>query len=119
VGLIRVRDLPIEVTIGVLPEERVSSQTVRLDLEVRTDTSRAARGDHLDEAVNYIDLVTSVRAALADARAHLVETLVDRALSALIALPGVSWARVRVRKYHLPGMGEVGHVEIEEERAAQ
>lgn len=115
-GLIRVRDLPVEVRIGTLPEEHISPQTVRLDLEVRTDMSLAAAGDHLDETVNYIDLVTATRAALRSGPAHLVETLVSRALDALMAVPGVTWARVRVRKYHLPGMGEVGHVEIEEER---
>jgi dihydroneopterin aldolase len=118
-GLIRVRDLPVEVRIGTLPEEHISPQTVRLDLEVRTDMSRAAAGDHLDETVNYIDLVAATRDALTASSAYLVETLVARALDALIGVPGVTWARVRVRKYHLPGMGEVGHVEIEEEREAR
>ena len=117
-GLIRVLDLPLEVQIGALPEEQVSSQTVRVDIEVRTEASGAAAGDHLDRTVNYIELVTTVRDALAGATVHLVETLVSRGLDALIAIPGVTWAKLRVRKYHLPGMGEVGHVEIEEERSS-
>lgn len=117
-GFVRVLDLPVEVRIGTLPEERVSPQTVRLDIEVRTDISNAAAGDQLDETVDYIELVTALRAALSGVSVHLVETLVARGLDALVAMPGVTWARVRVRKYHLPGMGEVGHVEIEEEREA-
>lgn len=115
-GIIRIGDLPVEVRIGALPEERVSSQTVHLDLEMRTDMSAAASSDRLDDALNYLDVVNAVERAASGQSCHLVETLAHHVLDALVAFPSVTWARVRVRKFHLPGMSQVKFVEIEREK---
>jgi len=116
-GIIRIQDLPVEVRIGALPEERVSTQTVRVDIEIRAEMQGAVATDSLDATVNYIDVVNAARLAIEGTTCYLVETVAGRVLEAVSSFPGVQWARVRVRKVHLPGMGEVGFVEVEEEKS--
>jgi dihydroneopterin aldolase len=103
----------MDVRIGVLPEEQVSPQTVHLDVELHTDMSRAARSDHLDDALDYLTVVRTIRSAAEGQVFHLVERLCESVLDHVLAIPGVTGARVAARKFHLPGMGAVGHVEIE------
>ena len=116
-GIIRIQDLPVEVRIGALPEERVSTQTVRVDIEMRADMQGAIATDRLDDTVNYIDVVNAAREAIEGTTCYLVETVAGRVLAAVLGIAGVTWARVKVRKLHLPGMGEVGFVEVEEEKS--
>ena len=63
-GIIRIQDLPVEVRIGALPEERVSTQTVRVDIEIRAEMQGAVATDSLDATVNYIDVVNAARLAI-------------------------------------------------------
>lgn len=112
-GTLRIRDLAVEVRIGVLPEEQVSPQTVHLDLELDLDMAAAASTDHLEHALDYLTVARAVRASVEGRVFHLVERLAGTVLEQALSLPGVSRARVAARKFHLPGMGSVGHVEIE------
>jgi len=113
VGILRIRDLTVEVRIGVLPEEQVSPQTVHLDLELDLDMAAAAATDQLEHAVDYLTVARSVRSAVEGGVFHLVERLTVTVLERVLTLPGVTRARVAARKFHLPGMGAVGHVEVE------
>ncbi len=113
-AVIRIRDLPLEVRIGTLPEERVSPQTVRADIEVRIDSSRCVERDALDATLDYTQLAARAREATATP-CHLMETLTRRILERIMSLETVGWARVRLRKFNPPGMGEVAFVEVEEE----
>ncbi len=113
-AVIRIRDLPLEVRIGALPEERVSPQTVRADIEVRIDDTECDERDSLDATLDYTLLAAAVRDVSAPP-CHLVETMARRIHKRVVSLDRVRWARVRVRKFNPPGMGDVAYVEVEEE----
>ena len=113
-AVIRIDDIPLEVRLGALPEEHVSPQSVRLDLEIETDIGAAVASDRLDDAVNYIDVVEVARGVAASRTYHLVETLTRHIRDAVGELSGVEAVTACVRKVHLPGMGDVGHVEVED-----
>jgi dihydroneopterin aldolase len=114
VAVIRIHDIPLEVLLGALPEERVSPQSVRLDLEIETNIAPAVESDRLDDAVNYIDVVEAVRLVAEERTYHLVETLARRVRDVVGDFAGVQSVTARVRKEHLPGMGDVGYVEVED-----
>jgi dihydroneopterin aldolase len=118
VGIVRIGDLPVEVRIGALPEERVSPQTVHVDLEIRTDMDAASSSDRLADAVNYIEVADLVRSVARGSSCYLIETLAHRMLTALSGLRGVEGVRVRVRKHQLPGMAGARFVEVEQEWGA-
>ena len=74
--------------------------------------SRLAAGD--DATLDYTALAAAVREVSATP-CHLMESLARRILKRVQALDGVLWARVHVRKFSPPGMGDVAYVEVEEE----
>ena len=67
------------------------------DLWVRLDASTSAR-DALEDVLNYDRAVEVIRSVAAQGHHDLQETLVDRMLDALAALPGVELARLSTEK---------------------
>ena len=96
-AVIRIQDIPLEVRLGALPEEHVSPQSVRLDLEIETDIAAAVRSDKLDDTVNYIEIVEVARQVAGSRTYHLVETLTRNVRDAVDALDGVIAVSARVR----------------------
>ena len=48
-----IRGLEFDTIVGVLPEERVTPQPLRVDLELDVDTRQAARSKDLADTVDY------------------------------------------------------------------
>jgi 7,8-dihydroneopterin aldolase/epimerase/oxygenase len=81
---------------GVLPEERERGQ--RFLFDVRLDVPDAAVSDRLDDAVDYREVVRTVR-EVSDGRAfQLLEALAAAVADELLARFPADAARVRVRK---------------------
>lgn len=72
-----VRDLSCQAIIGVLPEERVTPQTLIINLEIATDTTTAAFTRDLSQTVDYALIANEVQELARDAEAHLLETLAE------------------------------------------
>ena len=47
-----IRELKVEAILGILPQERVTPQPVRINITVFTDTRRAARSKGIVDAAN-------------------------------------------------------------------
>lgn len=83
---------------GVLPEEREHGQRFLVDLELELAEETAARSDRIGDAVDYRDVVATVR-AVSDARAYqLLEALTAALADELLVRFPLARARVRVRK---------------------
>jgi dihydroneopterin aldolase len=81
---------------GVLPEERERGQ--RFLFDVRLDVPDAAVSDRLDDAVDYREVVRTVR-EISDGRAfQLLEALAAAVADELLVRFPADAARVRVRK---------------------
>lgn len=96
-GKIAVVDHKIHCIIGCLPQERTQSQDLFVDLEIAYDFSRGAREDCLDGTISYVDLANDATRIALEGRFRLIEAYAEALLTAL-GRPGVSWARVRVKK---------------------
>ena len=86
---IRLTGMRFFALVGDLPHEREIPQPIVVDLEVRTDLSRAAATDDLDEGVDYRDLHAAVAETMSeDAREapHLLETLGERIAGRVLAI---------------------------------
>jgi len=83
---------------GDLPAERALGGHFVVDLELVTDTARAARGDRLKDAVNYVKVEALARQIIERRRYRLLETLAERLAAALLKLAGVQQVTVRVSK---------------------
>lgn len=116
---IRMLDLHFFTLVGDLPHERTTPQPLDVDVEVRTDLSRAGLSDRLSDSLDYRILHRRVAEAVerdVETAPHLLETVAERVAEALLDVEGVESVVVRCRKPGAVLPGLVGKVEIEIER---
>lgn len=107
--LIYIRDLKIETVIGVFAWERRIRQTVRLDLDIATDTRTAAGSDRIDDTLSYKDVAERVVAFVADSEFLLLEALAERVAELVLSEFPTPWLRLCVGKPGaVSGASEVG-----------
>jgi dihydroneopterin aldolase len=93
-----VTGLEARAIVGINDWERTERQTVRVDLEMACDASRAAEEDDIALAINYRSVAKAVLALVESSSFFLVETLAERIAAAIRGEFGVPWVRVRVSK---------------------
>ncbi|MDZ7785234.1 MAG: dihydroneopterin aldolase [Halioglobus sp.] len=112
------RGLRVEAVIGIHDWERDIRQTLVLDLEMRSDTARAARTDAVTDAVDYAAVSARVIEFVSASEYQLIETLAEQVAALLRAEFGVSWLRLRVAKPGaVPEAEDVGVIIERGERA--
>lgn len=108
-----VRDLEITCVIGVHAHEKRGPQRVRINVDLGVLEGNAAHGDRLENVVCYEDIVTRIRAIVADGHINLVETLAERIAEICLQHPLAQSARVRVEKLDVFKDAHSAGVEIE------
>ena len=96
--------------VGVLPHERELPQPLEVDLTVGLMPAPAT--DVAPAIVDYRELYERVAALIAREPLLYLEEIADRIASDALRLPGVSRARVAVRKPHVPLPGPLAYAEI-------
>ncbi len=90
--------LEVVCVIGDLPEERGREQSLRVDVSLALDLSAAVANDALGDTLDYAALAEAVRAALRQARCHMIEGAAGCVAQVCLADPRVAEVRVRVEK---------------------
>ena len=96
--IVYIRELRADTVIGVYDWERGIRQTVVLDLEMASDTHRAAASDRIDDALDYAAIATRVLAFVEASEFQLVETLAEQVAQLILRDFAVSWLRLRLSK---------------------
>ncbi len=92
------RDLRLQVSIGIHDFEKDGPQTVVVNVDLLLGSAKAAHGDRIANVLNY-DVVHDGIVALAKSRHfNLQETLVEAILDICLGQPGVIEARVSTEK---------------------
>lgn len=99
---IYVNGLRLEALIGVLPEERESTQPVQVDLEIEADLSTAGQTDDLGDTANYGAIADAVAALVRASSDVLLERLATRIAACALAFGQVSAVRVTLTKLKPP-----------------
>ena len=108
-----VRDLEVTCVIGVHAHEKRGPQRVRINVDLGVLEGTAAHDDRLENVVCYEDIVTRIRAIVADGHINLVETLAERIADICLQHPLAHSARVRVEKLDVFEDAYSAGVEIE------
>lgn len=95
---IHIRDLEIECLVGVLPEERYTPRTVRVNLRVECDLAAAGRSDALADTVDYRVVRDRVVEAVRASRDELIERLAQRVADAALTVRGANRVSVVLDK---------------------
>ena len=92
------------VRVGILPHERELPQPLEIDLRVRHP--------HGGALLDYRRLHAAANDALRGDPVELLEDVATAIVSAALALEGVQWARVAVRKPHVALAGPLQYAEV-------
>jgi dihydroneopterin aldolase len=96
--IIFLRGLEIETIIGIYEWERVTLQTVVLDLEMATDIREAARSEGIEYCLDYKAISTRLLDFIGSSHFLLVETLAESVAEIVLKEFNVPWLRLTVDK---------------------
>ncbi len=97
------------VRVGILPHERELTQPLEVDVAVRHEMGANA-------VLDYRDLYEAVRSCIAEGELSYLELIAEAIAVRALALTGVRWCRVVVRKPHVALGGPLDHARITIER---
>ena len=95
---ILVRDLRVEVLIGIHKRERHVAQTVSIDLDIGIPGTTVFATDKVSDTIDYEQVALKIKALAATGHFRLVETLADRIAKLLMENFKAPWVRVSVAK---------------------
>jgi dihydroneopterin aldolase len=98
INRIFIKDMVVEMGIGVYAEEKGRKQRVRINIEVEPSVWPNAAHDNLDETVSYDLLKQIVEKHAAGGHVHLVETLAERIAQDVLNHNALETVTVRVEK---------------------
>jgi dihydroneopterin aldolase len=96
--IIYLKALKIDTVIGIFDWERQIKQTVVLDLEMATDTRKAASTDQIEDTLNYKAVSKRLIDFVQNSEFQLVETLAERITEIVLTEFSVPWVRLQLDK---------------------
>jgi len=96
--IIYLSQLKLETLIGVYDWERQAKRIIFIDLELATDTRRAASTDDLAHTVDYGALAQRLTELAEKSEFFLIETLADRFANLILQEFNVRWVRLKLSK---------------------
>ena len=93
-----IKGLRAQAVIGVYEWERLIRQPLVMDLEMSSDTARAAASDAIADALDYAAISQQVIALVEGSEFQLLETLADAIATMVMREFGVPWLRLRLGK---------------------
>lgn len=97
-GKVIVDRLEFDCIIGILPEERVTPQPLRLTIELKTCFKQARATEDVKHTVDYFQLAQTAQALITERKYQLLETLVEEVAELCFEDARVSGARIRAEK---------------------
>lgn len=111
--IVFIHGLRLATTIGIHDWEKQTRRDILLDLDLASDTARAAASDRIADALDYEAITKRLTQEVATNQAELVETLAERCANILQDEFGVPWLRLRLTKPDAVGAGVAVGVLIE------
>jgi dihydroneopterin aldolase len=102
---------------GVLEAERQAGQVFLLDLEIKADLSAACISDHLEDSINYADVIKCAAQAFCAQPYRLIERAAQVTADAVLGtFPRIEQLSLRVHKPDAPVQQVTSDIFIEIER---
>lgn len=112
-----IKDLLLRGIIGINEEERVNKQDILINIVMFADTSRAAKSDNIDDAINYRTITKHLIRHVENSSDFLVEKLVNDVARLILTEYGVDRVQVRVEKPGALRFAESVGVEIDRKKS--
>jgi len=96
--LVLIEGLEVRTVIGIYDWEREVRQTVRLDLEMAWDISKAGKTDNIEDTLDYFAVSQRLIQHIEQSDFALVEALAESCAAIVMQEFSVSWLRVKLSK---------------------
>ncbi len=93
-----IRDMDVDMGIGVLDDEKTRTQRVRINVEGEIESRSTSSRDEIEDTVSYDLFVQAVLRHTSDGHINLVETLAERIADTCLNEHGIKNIRIRVEK---------------------
>lgn len=104
-------EVRVETKLGVPDWERLTPQTIILDIEIGMPHSRSCQTDAIEDTIDYGLVVARIRETLKEHSFKLVEALAEHLCQLILTEFGASWVKIKVAKPAiLPGLKALGVV---------
>ncbi len=108
-GTLFIRNWEIFARVGILPEELVAPQLLRLTLKMRLNTGPASRTGNIQDTLDYAGVYSLVSDKICGKHWGLIETLAEEIATWIIQYKFVSSVKVEIEKPNaLPGTATAG-----------
>jgi len=96
--IIFLRELKVDILIGVYAWEKRVPQTLQIDLEIALPNSRACQSDDIADALDYSEIVRHLQDVLTSRHFNLLEALAEHIALILLNDFKAPWVKVSVAK---------------------
>ena len=96
--LVLIEGLEVRTVIGIYDWEREIRQTVRLDLEMAWDISRAGVTDNIEDTLDYKSVSKRLIDFVEKSEFGLIEALAEHCAKIVMSEFNVSWVRLKLSK---------------------
>lgn len=111
--IIFLNEVKVQTKLGVPDWERLTAQTIVLDIEIAMPHSHSCQTDDITDTIDYGQVVNRIRETLNQRSFKLVEALAEHICQLILQEFGAPWVKLRVAKPGiLPGLKALG-VQIE------
>jgi len=93
-----INNLTVDAILGILPNERVQTQQVVINLTIFTDTQPAAKSQNIADTLNYAELASQAAQLTIEGEYLLIESLVEDLAALTLDHPTAKAVTVRVEK---------------------
>ncbi len=106
-----ISELKVQTKLGVPEWERMTPQTIILDIEIGYDLAPAGKSDAIADTIDYGAVVKRIRDTLTEHSFQLVEALAEHVCQLILKEFGALSVKIKVAKPTiLPGMKALGVV---------
>ena len=93
-----INDLTVDAILGILPNERITTQRVVINLTIFTDTQPAAKSQNIADTLNHAELASQAAQRTINGEYLLIESLVEDLAALTLDHPTAKAVTVRVEK---------------------
>lgn len=93
-----ISELKVQTKLGVPEWERMTPQTIILDIEIGFDLKRAGESDAIADTIDYGAVVSRIRETLTESSFQLVEALAEHICQLILKEFGALHVKVKVTK---------------------